>query len=443
MRLGQKSAGLSLYPTIGTPPPFVPPTTLGPYIPVDLSDPIKARPYFPHIDYQRDLSLLSPPVIGAQTFRVPAGHYVQVQHFHWDAGSQTECINLLNAAEVGNNGNAPTGVFRGIEKYAYMHDIDLGSAAGPNFSVFVTGFGQVLARAQQLGKFVGFGVYDHGAGNSATNSAPTTGQGVIPDYFINKNWASSGLTNQAPPIVAARWEQTGGVVGWFKAFVDAMSIYDGHPALAWLNIPILETSLQVLNTGNNANGVQMPIYNFNNDYAACLAILTYARQKMPKTLFRYAANYMIINNATDQAMVNMFQNLFNLTGIIIGSTDPEGSRDPAYPTGTYSRNIMANEIYRGNDRQGNAGVNPDWRGRLLWNSGVQSNVGWTSTMTPIQMFQQNQGIMHNIFQCWQNQEQYGNAGQKYSTGIKPYVISIGGAISGFLPSGDGASYVLV
>lgn len=43
MYLGQSSQGLSLFPTIVTPPPFVPVAPSGPYVPVDLSAPLARR----------------------------------------------------------------------------------------------------------------------------------------------------------------------------------------------------------------------------------------------------------------------------------------------------------------------------------------------------------------------------------------------------------------
>lgn len=65
MRLGQSQTGLSLYPTIVTPPPVPPPPAPGPFVPVDLSDPFNTAmtQYRSQsgLIVQRPLSLYAPP----------------------------------------------------------------------------------------------------------------------------------------------------------------------------------------------------------------------------------------------------------------------------------------------------------------------------------------------------------------------------------------------
>lgn len=79
MYLGQSSQGLSLFPTIVTPPPFVPPNNSGPYIPVDVSVPLRARP---GLIFQRDLSegrniaLLNSGIAPASQIKFHAGFYM-------------------------------------------------------------------------------------------------------------------------------------------------------------------------------------------------------------------------------------------------------------------------------------------------------------------------------------------------------------------------------
>lgn len=72
MRLSYSQTGLALYPTIVQPPPTPPPVVLGPFVPVDLSSPIK-RPYRPPDIYSPSPLLF--PVVGPQLLKWNPGLY--------------------------------------------------------------------------------------------------------------------------------------------------------------------------------------------------------------------------------------------------------------------------------------------------------------------------------------------------------------------------------
>lgn len=437
MRLRSNYPGLASFPTPVIAPPFVPPVSPGPFMSLDLYTPSRPRLY-PTIDYQVDLSLLVPsaPI----TYFIAAGHYAQTSNFHGDAGAFTAATSFYNSNVKPN----PT--VKGFEKYCYLADCDAGTT-GPNFTAFVSRVSALLTTIAANNDFLGLGFYDHSFTTSPNGVIPTNGGGVVPQYFVTNGWAACGGTNELWDVGAALWEPTGGVVSWWKAMIDALSVFDGHPALAWISMPWVESTTN--NSGNNRGG-QGPAFTGTAMLSAALQVCTYFRQKFKKTLGRVGLNY-ISDNTANSAMSTFMQELSALTGFIVGSTDPEGSISASFPTGNFTRFINANQVFCGRDSPTSGQKYPDLRGTMLWASEVQQ-IGWNynnggnptnSTMTPAQLFAQNQGVMGatNCFQCYQVENGALTASQTWSSGILPFIQSIGGATAQGIPTGGGGYIV--
>lgn len=128
MRLSQSQAGLSLYPTIVTPPPVPPPVVASPFVPVEFANPIRPLRY-PIIEYQRDLSRYAPPPPSGAT-RIHPGHRYWYNNPIWNpngGGAQrTPFINSLST--IGNVNNFFNGV-QIIMTWADMSDATLTNGA--------------------------------------------------------------------------------------------------------------------------------------------------------------------------------------------------------------------------------------------------------------------------------------------------------------------------
>lgn len=73
MRLSYSQAGLAFYPPIIQPPPPAPPVVLGPFVPVDLSSPIRARRAMP--DLMNNATLYMAGLAPAQQIKMHPGFY--------------------------------------------------------------------------------------------------------------------------------------------------------------------------------------------------------------------------------------------------------------------------------------------------------------------------------------------------------------------------------
>jgi hypothetical protein len=145
--------------------------------------------------------------------------------------------------------------------------------------------------------------------------------------------------------------------------------------------------------------------------------LVNVKSAWPNTQVRLQANYM--GNKTQMLELVTFAK--DIASI--------GGPDPELPLPDITKHVWSNRVFRGLDS------GTDLRGIVPWVGEVQQQGlgGNNYTETPAEIFDYQYNTMRANYMIWIRNTWSGGDAQKWSTGIYPYIRSIGGRIHSACP----------
>lgn len=198
MRLGQSQTGLALYPLIVTPPPAPPPVVPGPFVPVDLSAPIK-RPSNPSLYHSYARSPLLFPAPPPVTRSLNYGYY---GNFNTSISKNGTVANV--AFETDLVGGSPAGIlgYNFSVTWAFLEPSQNNYNLAGFMSLYNKMAGYPIPRRTWITIQVG----------AFTSTHPGTNDDSIIPLYLQQN---VGLYGQSGYRVAGVTTQPGGVSGWW------------------------------------------------------------------------------------------------------------------------------------------------------------------------------------------------------------------------------------
>lgn len=329
----------------------------------------------------------SSPPPGSAVILYP-GFYPNNANFHLDQVGDLKSLNKY--AAYAN--------LRGMQKQMYYAGWDNGSG-GPSYTAGQNYMAAMLLRANQIGKKIMWGFYDHNTFPGGASATVKAVNGVTPPWWVNNGtgWAvgtKPDVNNFAQAVIINLSSSTiveGALKPLLKSYLD---LFAADPAFAGLSLPVLETVV------GNAPG-----YNRVQYYNNVKSLYSWIRTNYPTLVINFALNYYIGGTDTDvQALYSFFQ---SIGGVAVFSTDPVLPA-PGYQFAggeANHRGIQANNVYCGysfNSPPGNQ-IYTDWRGKMMsWGGNQYIGAGDKSltNITPSNLpdiFAQNRSLFGP---CW-------------------------------------------
>jgi hypothetical protein len=223
----------------------------------------------------------------------------------------------------------------------------------------------------------------------------TNKSGIVPNYLLTESVYKGGLTLQKtnnPGYVARLWEAP--VMDRLIALYKAIgSRYDGNVYLEGLATE--ETTLSLGDKSKWPSG-------YSNDALVkqYLRLIAVRRSNMPRTQLFIGANYL----GTDSQMGTVIQKIYEQDAAVAGSNTMP------------SRITQAQRIWTGQ-------TGGDYSGEIGIASGVESLElgGEHGSYTPKQLYTYANSTLKANYMFWVRNSWAGSAGQKWSTGILPFL----------------------
>jgi len=364
MRLKQSQPGLAFYPLIVTPPPPPPPPpSAGPYIPVDLSEPIKRRSY-PMIDFQRDMALLaSVAPSGSFRFSSNVGHYYRYNSYHLGSGDVTTVNGVVNAM---------TSATKGAVMSAYPTYLVNTVASGPdtyNFTNTDSLNSNCIAKGKKWILELSDRVFPGANG--------TIPGGFVPTQWINNGWVTALPSGSNMAAICQMWNSTFINSAWIPYIQALGGQYANSTALAQIQIG-----------GESTMASTPPGFNATQYYSLIKTTAAAARAAFPHTLIHVMIDFMTTSAAGVEDMITY---LMTLGGCSIGGPDPEGPG----PVSIAGKSVTANRVYIGASGSGHIYTND-----LIFRSQIEALFQSINSSTPQNIWTLAQNTVDPQFMLW-------------------------------------------
>lgn len=362
MRLGQTQTGLALFPTIATaPPPPPPPVALGPFVPVDLSDPPVRRIFTQELSIpplQRNLPLTAGVLPPAHLINNVSGHWIYVDQ---GVSKDAQFARMQQLATLVPSCRG----FQFLWKWAHLENPNTPGDYSGNWAAAGQAGNQLIKRfadfAASVGKLIHINNFTYGGNVGAPNSA---GTGFLsdqePTYLSGAAYGPNTAASNG--IFGGMWQncypQTfTNVRSFMRYWVPAVGqrllalsknlgdTFDSHPGFGMWS-PTSESTLPL-------SGISFSIAADEAVWLGPNGFFAQMRAQMPHKALRYWANYLDTSNT-----MSTYLNAAVASKWMVGGPDTlNDPYDAAFNAGTWAPAWNSGTTYRFGQVVARAGVN--------------------------------------------------------------------------------------